>query len=76
MHCALCQSANLAEFNTEMMIHFSGQKNIDHPGILAFPKVLICLNCGSSQFAVLENDLTLLANRIATSDANASLTAA
>jgi hypothetical protein len=68
MHCALCQSVNLAEFTAEMMIHFSGLRNIDHPGIPAFPKVLVCLNCGSSQFTVPARKLTLLANRTATND--------
>jgi hypothetical protein len=66
MHCTLCQSDNLAEFIAEMMIHFSGRTNIDHPGIPAFPKVLVCLNCGSSQFTVPATKLTLLANRTAT----------
>jgi hypothetical protein len=68
MHCTLCQSANLAEFTSEMMIHFSGLQNIDHPGIPAFLKVSVCLNCGSAQFAVPANDLALLASRAATGD--------
>jgi hypothetical protein len=68
MHCTLCQSANLAEFTSEMMIHFSGLRNIDHPGIPALLKVSVCLNCGSAQFAVPANELALLASRIATSE--------
>jgi len=68
MHCTSCQSANLAEFTAEMMIHFSGPRNIDHPGIPAFPKVLVCLNCGSSQFTVPATTLTILASRTAAND--------
>jgi hypothetical protein len=69
----MCQSVNLAEFTAEMMIHFSGRRNIDHPGIPAFPNVLVCLNCGSSHFTVLENELALLESRTTKSGANASL---
>jgi hypothetical protein len=63
MQCTLCQSVNLAEFTAEMMIHFSGLRNIDHPGLPAVPKVLVCLNCGSSHFTVPATKLALLASR-------------
>jgi hypothetical protein len=51
-----------------MMIHFSGLRNIDHPGILAFPKVLVCLDCGGSQFTISNAELALLASPTATTD--------
>ena len=63
MQCTLCQSLNFAEFSAEMMIHFSGLRNIDHPGVPAFPKVLVCLNCGSSHFTVPATNLALLESR-------------
>jgi len=63
MYCASCQSSNQAEFTTEMMIHVSGVKNIDKPGVLVFPKVLVCLDCGSSRFTIPGTDLALLAER-------------
>ena len=62
MPCASCRSANHAEFNVEMIIHFSGLKNIDHPGIPAFSKVLVCLDCGTSQFVVPKTELAVLAS--------------
>src|SRR5579863_8889244 len=62
MPCALCQSANEAEFNVEMMIHFNGLTNIDHPGIPAFSKVLVCLNCGFAQFTVPKTEMAMLAS--------------
>ena len=65
MHCALCESSNQAEFNTEMMIHLSGLRNIDRPGVLMFPKVLVCMDCGFSRFTTPGTDLALLAGRIA-----------
>lgn len=30
-----------------MIIHSNGLKHIANPGVLAFPKVLICLDCAS-----------------------------
>ena len=63
MCCAICKSSNQAEFITEMMIHFRGLRNIDKPGVLAFPKVLVCLDCGFSGFNTSGTDLALLAGR-------------
>ena len=60
MFCALCQSGNEAEFTAEMMIHFSGLRNIDNPGVLTFAKVSVCLGCGSSRFTIPETELALL----------------
>jgi hypothetical protein len=76
MHCRLCHSVNLAEFTAEMVIHFRGLSNIDHAGLPTFPELSVCLNCGSAQFIVPEDELALLADRIAASDANASANAA
>jgi hypothetical protein len=60
MRCELCSSASQAEFPTEMMIHFSGLKHLANPGVLAFPKVSICLGCGYSRFKIAETELRLL----------------
>ena len=51
MNCPSCQSSNLTEFAAEMILHFSGLKNVDKPGVWVFPKVSVCLDCGSSRFA-------------------------
>jgi hypothetical protein len=61
MYCAQCESSNQAEFNTEMMIHFSGLRNIDKPGVLVVQKVLVCLDCGFSRFTTSGTELALLA---------------
>jgi hypothetical protein len=44
-----------------MMIHFSGLPNIDNPGVPAFPKIAVCLDCGFSRFSIAEPELSLLA---------------
>jgi len=50
MPCARCSSLNQAEFTSEMMIHFCGPGHLANPGILMFPIVLVCLDCGASHF--------------------------
>jgi hypothetical protein len=54
MSCLLCASDNQEEFTAEMIIHFSGLKNLDEPGIWASSKLLICLDCGFSHFTIQE----------------------
>jgi hypothetical protein len=51
-----------------MMIHFSGLNNIDNPGVPAFPRVSVCLHCGSSWFTMPAIELALLARRNPTGD--------
>ncbi len=63
MSCLQCASNFQGEFAAEMIIHFSGLKNLNKPGIWAFPKLLVCLDCGFSWFTVEKTELTLLANR-------------
>lgn len=60
MSCTLCFSPNEAEFSTEMMIHFSGRKHLLKPGIIAFPEMVVCLDCGSTRFTIPEGTLELL----------------
>jgi len=50
MSCVLCSSLNEAEFATEMMIHVNGPQRLTSTSVLAFPKILVCLDCGSSHF--------------------------
>jgi len=62
MSCLLCGSGNQAELTAEMVIHFSGLKNLDKPGVWVFPKkLLVCLDCGCSHFIVPKTELASLA---------------
>ena len=61
MSCSSCLSSHQAEFPTEVNIHFRGLKNLNKPSVLAFPMILICLDCGASRFTVPENELARLA---------------
>ena len=70
MSCRLCSSTNEAEFTAEIMVHFSGRKHLENPGVLTFPKMLVCLDCGSTRFRIAETELNSLR------EGNAPLTAA
>jgi hypothetical protein len=69
MSCALCTSANQVEFPTEIAFHFSGRENLDKPHVMAFPKVLLCLDCGFFQSTLPETELRVLKERITPSTA-------
>jgi len=68
--CTMCTSEHQEEFGTEMNIHFQGLKNVDHPGVLVFPRLLVCLDCGFSWFTIPEAELAMLATRTPTSEAS------
>jgi hypothetical protein len=62
MFCLICGSGNRAELTGEMVIHFSGLKNLDKPGVWVFPKFFVCLDCGYSHFTVPERELVSIAH--------------
>ena len=70
MACRVCLSAKEAEFSTEMMIHFSGRKHLLKPGVLIFPEMVVCLDCGATRLTIPEGTLESLR------DENTSLTTA
>ena len=50
MVCAFCSSLNEAECSGEIMLHVCGPTHAIKPGVLTFPQILVCLNCGASRF--------------------------
>jgi hypothetical protein len=68
MSCPLCASGNQAEFRTEMIIHFTGLENVNKPGVLLFPKVLVCLDCGFLGHTVPARELALLSESTSKSE--------
>ena len=60
MQCKSCGSHNQTEFNAEINVHFPGLKNVDKPAVLVFPKLLLCLDCGFTEFTLSESELHLL----------------
>ena len=61
MTCLSCQSVKQAELSAEMLVHFPGLKHLDKPGVLLFPKLIVCLDCGFSRFTVPETELASVA---------------
>jgi hypothetical protein len=61
MSCPVCRSGNQMEFSAEMIIHLGGLKNLDKSGVMLFPKILVCVSCGFSQFTVSKAEVALLA---------------
>ena len=67
MSCQLCGSGDEAELAAEMIIHFSGLKNLDKAGVWVFPRLLVCLNCGCSHFTVPESELASISSTLESS---------
>jgi len=61
MHCVKCGSDHLSEFSSEVAIHFSGRENRGKPHVFLFPAVLVCLDCGFSDFGIAEPELGRIA---------------
>ena len=59
--CKSCGSVNQKKFSVEMGIHFPELKDIDKPVVWVFPEVVVCLDCGTAEFAVPEAELRQLA---------------
>ena len=69
MSCRACTSNNQKQFGSEIIIHFSGLKDLDKPTVMVFPKVAVCLDCGLTEFTIPEAELRLLGERGAASTA-------
>jgi hypothetical protein len=61
MSCPACGSSNQSAFSAEVNIHFRGRESVEHPGVLVFSKLMVCLDCGSSSFTTPEGELSQLA---------------
>ena len=64
MSCPSCGSLNHAEFAAEMLIHPGGPAHLPNPAVLAFPKVVICLDCGAARCAIPHAELQILRERM------------
>jgi len=60
MSCRLCQSESQHKFPSEINIHFPGRENLTKPTVWVFPKLVLCLDCGFTEFIVEEKELGLL----------------
>ena len=58
--CKSCGSNKQSKFLAEIAIHFPGLKGLEKPIVWVFPQLLVCLNCGNTEFVVPETELRLL----------------
>jgi hypothetical protein len=61
MACKSCGSLDQSKFTAEMAIHSPGLQNIDKPIVWVFPELIVCLNCGTTEFTVPKSELRQLA---------------
>ena len=64
--CPACASANQTEFDSEMIIHFSGLRYIDIPGVPQSPKILVCTDCGFARLTLPDDARTQLVQALRT----------
>jgi len=69
MSCKLCQSENQRRFNSEINIHRPGLNNLADPTVLVFPEIVVCLDCGFTEFPLEETELRRLAEGTVVEDA-------
>jgi hypothetical protein len=60
MTCKRCGSDRQSVFNGETAIHFRGLKGLEKPIVWMFPKLLVCLDCGVTEFTVPERELGVI----------------
>jgi Zn ribbon nucleic-acid-binding protein len=63
MSCKSCQSQNQRNLNGEIAIHFPGLKGLDKPIMWVFPRLVVCLDCGFTEFAIPKTELRQLVER-------------
>ena len=57
MSCRSCTSEKQKEFGSEISIHFPGLKGLDKGTVLVFPRLVVCTNCGFTEFIIPDAEL-------------------
>ena len=60
MPCRQCKSESCRRFTSELAIHFPGLEGLQKPIVLLFPQLLVCLDCGFTEFTVPERKVNVL----------------
>lgn len=61
MVCPVCGSLRVqSQFAAEMIVHFSGLKNLGNPAVFLAPALSVCLDCGLACFTVTDCPLDSL----------------
>lgn len=62
MVCKGCHSGHVKEYPAEINIQFPGRENLEKPSVWVFPKLLVCLDCGLTEFRISETKLQSLSS--------------
>ena len=65
MGCKSCHSNNQKPFTSEICVHLSGLTDPEATAVFVFPALLVCLDCGFSEFSIPESELRLLTKGVA-----------
>jgi hypothetical protein len=65
LQCKGCASHNLQSFSGELAIHFPGWDGLTKPLVFVFPKLEVCLDCGSTNFSIPKEQLNFLRGNLA-----------
>ena len=60
MPCRSCGSVSQKKFNGEIGIRSPGLDGINKPAVFVFPQLVVCMDCGTSEFVVPEAELRVL----------------
>lgn len=55
MACKSCHSENQRSYRSEICIH-PPRGHLEKPAILAYPSLLVCLNCGFTELVLAESE--------------------
>lgn len=56
MACFSCRSENVKAFTSEINIHLPGKANLTR-SVLAYPKLLVCMDCGLADVLLSQDEL-------------------
>jgi hypothetical protein len=60
LNCKGCHSDKQRVFNGEIAVHFRGLEGLDKPIVWIFPTLVVCFDCGLTEFTVPERELQVL----------------
>jgi hypothetical protein len=62
--CRQCASPNVTNFDAEGNIHLAGLKGLNKPAVFVFPRLVVCLECGLTQFKLEGQQVELLREKV------------
>ena len=61
--CKACGSVKQNKYIAEVGIRSGGLKNIDEQSVFVYPKLSVCMDCGTAEFVIPKTELRVLPKR-------------